>query len=103
MIQYIDYIIYIILLSSFLILFLSSVVLFSESKISSCYTSLSINSLIYCYSLITKLDCENLIICSCKKYISYNLTCHVSKNFSKYNECTHASFQKYDLVLSKTK
>ena len=95
-------IIYTILLSSCLTLSLFSVILFSESKMSSCCTSLSVNSLIYHCNLTTKLDCENLIICSCKKYIFCNLTCCVDKNFSKCNKCTCASFQKCNLILSET-
>ena len=96
-------IIYTILLSSCLTLLLFSVVLFLESKISSHYTSLSVNSSVYCCSLTTKLDCENLIIHSCKEYISYDLTCYVSKNSNKCNKCTHTSSQKCDLIFSETK
>ena len=102
MIQYMSCIIYIILLSLCLILFLFSVVLFSESKMSSCCTSLSVNSLMHYYNLTTKLDCEDLIMHFCKKCVFHNLTCHVSKNSSKCNECTCVSSQKCDLVLSET-
>ena len=83
--------VYIILLSLCLTLLFFLIVLFLESKISSYYTSLSVNSLICYYSLITKLDCRDLIICSCKECISYNLIYYVSKNSSKCNECTYTS------------
>ena len=98
-----SYVIYTILLSLYLILSLLLIVLFSELKISSYCISLSVNSSVYYYSLITKLDCKNLIMCSCKKCISYNLTCCINKNSSKCNKCTYASSQKCDLILSKVK
>ena len=69
---------------------------------SSCCTSLSVNSSVCCCSLTTKLDCEDLIMHSCKKCVFCNLTCHVNKDFSKCNECTHVSSQKCDLILSET-
>ena len=94
--------VYTILLSLCLTLSLFLVVLFSEPKMSSCYTSLSVNSLMCCCSLATKLDCKNLIMCSCKKCVSHDLTCCVSKDFSKCNECTHTSSWKCNLVLSET-
>ena len=102
MIQYMSCVIYTILLSSCLTLSLPPVVLFSELKMSSCCTSLSVNSLMHCCDLATKLDCEDLIMCSCKKCVSHSLTCHVGKNSSKCNRCTHASSQKCDLILSET-
>ena len=101
MIQYMDCAVYTILLSSCLTLLLPSVVLFSESKMSSCCTSLSVNSLMCCCSLTTKLDCEDLTMHSCKKCVFCDLTCCVGKNFSKCNECTCVSFWRCDLVLSK--
>ena len=102
MILYMNCAVYTILLSSCLILSLFSVVLFSESKMSSCHTSLSVNSLMCCHSLTTKLDYKNLIMCSCKKCVSHDLTYHVNKNSSKCNECTCASFWKCNLILSET-
>ena len=101
MIQYTGCAVYIILLSLCLTLSLLSVVLFSEPKMPSCCTSLSVNSLMHCCDLTTKLDCENLTMCSCKKCISHDLTCCVNKNFSKCNECTCTSSWKCDLILSE--
>ena len=69
---------------------------------SSCHISLFVNSSVCYCSLTTKLDYRDSIMCSCKKCISHDLTCHVSKNSSKCNECTHASFWKCNLVLSET-
>ena len=83
--------VYTILLSMCLTLLLLLVVLFLKSKISFYCTSLSINSLIYYHSLITKLNCRNLIMHSYKKYISCNLTCYINKNSSKCNKCTYTS------------
>ena len=61
-------------------------------KMSSHYTPVSLNSLVCYHSLTVKLDLENLTMCSCKECSSCDLTCHVSKDFSKCNECTYFSF-----------
>ena len=102
MIQYMGCAIYTILLSLCLTLPLPSVVLFSEPKMPPHHTSLSVNSLVCCHSLATKLDCEDSTMCPCKKCVSCGLTCHVDKDSSKCNKCTHTSFQKCNLVLSET-
>ena len=37
-----------------------------------------------------------------KECVTHDLMCHVSKDFSKCNKCTHSSSLKCDLVLSET-
>ena len=85
-----------------LTLFLSVLVLFSESKISSCHIINSVNSSVQHYNLSSQLKSNDLVMWPCQHYVSDHKKCWMSKDLDKCVSYVKSDHQ-CDLVISHMK